>query len=153
LVKIIGNSAQVDSMLDTNTLGQSLDPAAPVGSKVSALGIERESFRGSWFAFTATMLEPVSSESLAGIYLTRFPEAQTPSGNGQVTNGNGNGEKNGNGKLSKSAKKKLAALNAKKKGLLQKIKALNGSKNGKKTALEQRLQFVNQQIIQIRNGF
>jgi hypothetical protein len=55
--------------------------------------------------------------------------------------------------LSKSAKKKLASLNAKKRGLLQKIKALNGSKNGKKTALEQSLQFVNQQIIQVRNGF
>jgi hypothetical protein len=81
--------------------------------------------------------------------LARFPTP--PSGNGQVTNDNGNGKENG--KLSKSAKKKLASLNAKKRGLLQKIKALNGSKNGKKTALEQRLQFVNQQIIQVRNGF
>ena len=150
----VGNGNQVDAMLDTNTLGQSLDPAAPVGSKISALGMERESFRGSWFALTATMLEPVSSESQAGIYLTRFPTP--PSGNGQVTNGNGNGNgqvTNGNGRLSKSAKKKLASLNAKKRGLLQKIKAANGSKNGKKTALEQRLQFVNQPIIQVRNGF
>ena len=161
----MGNGAQVDAMLDTNMLGQSLDAAAPVGSKISALGIERESFRGSWFTVTATMLEPVSSESLAGIYLTRFPEAQTPSGNGQVTSGNGqvtngtgqvtNGddEKKGNGKLSKAAKKKLSALNAKKRSLQQKIKALNGSRNGKKTALEQRLQFVNQRILEIRNGF
>jgi hypothetical protein len=147
----VGNGNQVDAMLDTNTLGQSLDPAAPVGSKISALGIERESFRGSWFALTATMLEPVSSESLAGIYLTRFPTP--PSGNGQVDNGNGNSNGKANGKLSKSAKKKLASLNAKKRSLTQKIKAAKGSKNGKKAALEQRLQFINQQIIQIRNGF
>jgi hypothetical protein len=138
----VGNGNQVDAMLDTNTLGQSLDPAAPVGSKISALGIERESFRGSWFALTATMLEPVSSESLAGIYLTRFPTP--PSENGQGNNGNGNG------KLSKSAKKKLAGLNTKKKGLFQKIKAANSTL--KKNALQQRLQFINQQIIEIRNG-
>jgi hypothetical protein len=80
----IGNGAQVDAMLDTNTLGQSLDAAAPVGSKVSALGIERESFRGSWFTLTATMVEPVSSESLAGIYLTNFPSPQASIGNGNA---------------------------------------------------------------------
>jgi hypothetical protein len=69
----LGNGAQVDALLDTSMPGQFLDPAAPEGSAISAVSIERESFRGSWFAVTASMLEPISGASMAGIYSTRIP--------------------------------------------------------------------------------
>jgi hypothetical protein len=52
--------------------GQPLDPAAPEGSKISTLGIERESFRGSWLAITAGMVESVSEASMAGIYVSKM---------------------------------------------------------------------------------
>ena len=53
--------------------GQSIDPAAPAGSLVTAIGIERDGFRGSNLAITASMLYETSDESLgwAGIYLTK----------------------------------------------------------------------------------
>lgn len=49
-----------------------LDPAAPAGSTVASLAIERESLRGGWMSITASSLDP-AGESWAGIYTTFFP--------------------------------------------------------------------------------
>jgi hypothetical protein len=38
----------------------------------ATLGIERESFRGSWLAVTAGMVESVSEASMAGIYVSKM---------------------------------------------------------------------------------
>ena len=67
--------ADADSMVtlvDTTMDGRVLDPEAPVGSTISALGIEREGLRRTWLTITAAMLEPVSGESMAGIYVSRM---------------------------------------------------------------------------------
>ncbi len=66
----LGNGEQVASLLDTSIPGPMLDPSAPAGSFVSSLGIERESFRGGRLAVTASMVDPVTTESMAGIYIT-----------------------------------------------------------------------------------
>ena len=70
----LGNGGQVDALLDTSMPGPSLDPAAPAGSFISSLGLERESFRGEWLAITASMLDPITTESMAGIYITAAGE-------------------------------------------------------------------------------
>ncbi|MDE2255142.1 MAG: hypothetical protein KGL42_12900, partial [Betaproteobacteria bacterium] len=49
-----------------------LDPAAPAGSYISAVGIEREALRGGWLTLTASSLNALS-EGWAGIYATKFP--------------------------------------------------------------------------------
>lgn len=68
----LADTSSVATLLDTTMDGQSLDPAAPEGSKISTLGIERESFRGSWLAITAGMVESVSEASMAGIYVSKM---------------------------------------------------------------------------------
>ena len=55
------------------TPGTDIDPAAPVDSLVSSVGIERDGFRNGRMAITASMLyvdplDPQISESWAGIY-------------------------------------------------------------------------------------
>jgi len=76
----LGNSEAVVSLLDTRMTGPSLDPVAPAGSYISSLGIERESFRGKWLAVTASMLDPITTESMAGIYIAgvEAPEPTLP---------------------------------------------------------------------------
>ncbi|MGA8048719.1 MAG: hypothetical protein WCA09_00910 [Burkholderiales bacterium] len=51
-----------------------IDPTAPAESKITALGIERESLRSGWLTITASTLDPLG-ESWAGIYATYFPGA------------------------------------------------------------------------------
>lgn len=68
----LADTSSVATLLDTTMDGQLLDPAAPAGSKISTLGIERESFRGSWLAVTAGMVEEVSEASMAGIYVSKM---------------------------------------------------------------------------------
>ena len=80
----LGDATEVITVLDTTTDGQALDPAAPAGSKITALGIERDGFRGRYLALTASMVEPVSTEAMAGIYLTRM---LTPRGTGEFVPG------------------------------------------------------------------
>jgi hypothetical protein len=71
-------------LVDTTTDGQLIDPEAPVGSIVSALSIERESFRGDWLAITVSMLEPVSGESMAGVYVSGVRAMDSPTGGGEA---------------------------------------------------------------------
>lgn len=70
----LGNGLQVDALLDTSMPGRTLDPTAPAGSFITTLGIERESFRGTRLAVTASMVDPVTTESMAGIYITAAAE-------------------------------------------------------------------------------
>jgi hypothetical protein len=67
------NSSTFATLLDTTTLGTAVDPKAPAGSKVVALGIEREGYRYGWLAITASMLDPATTESWAGIYVRYLP--------------------------------------------------------------------------------
>ena len=137
----VGNSAQVVSLLDTTQNGSLLDPAAPEGSLISALAIERESFRGTWLAVTATMLEPVSSESLAGIYLTNFPSPQASVGNGnsdpqpQLTY--------------KERKREMQKLTKRISNLRKKLASVNGFK---KQSLRLQLQELRQELALLKNG-
>ncbi len=64
------------TVLDTRTDGQKIDPEAPAGSKVTELGIERESLRGNWLVVNAKMgIEGGTEEDgMAGIYQTRVPK-------------------------------------------------------------------------------
>lgn len=53
--------------------GTAIDPLAPAGSVVTALGIERDGFREGCLAITASMLEPVTSTGWAGVYVANAP--------------------------------------------------------------------------------
>lgn len=48
-----------------------IDPAAPAGSTITTLGIEREALRSGWFVLTASSISP-AGEGWAGIYATYF---------------------------------------------------------------------------------
>lgn len=48
-----------------------VDPAAPAGATVSAIGLEREGFRNCNLAINASFLNTTTSESWAGVYLGR----------------------------------------------------------------------------------
>ena len=66
-------SAPIVTLLDTSMPGQVIDPAAPAGSLITSVGIEREAFRGQWLVVTAGMMNESTQESMAGIYVTRGP--------------------------------------------------------------------------------
>jgi hypothetical protein len=71
-------------LLRTGDLGALVDPEAPVGAVVSALGVERDGFRGNWLAVNVSMLvasdvataaggeESEEDTGWAGIYVARF---------------------------------------------------------------------------------
>lgn len=72
----LANGSEITTLLNTTMSGQSLDPAAPAGSTISALSFEREGLRGRWLAVSATMLNAMTTESLAGIYATKLETKQ-----------------------------------------------------------------------------
>lgn len=49
-----------------------IDPQAPAGSTITALGMEREALRGGWLTITLSSLNE-AGESWAGVYATFFP--------------------------------------------------------------------------------
>jgi hypothetical protein len=72
-------------MLRTSDPGAMVDPEAPDGAVISALGIERDGFRGSWLAVNVSMLVPSGEVTAAadgeeseeetgwaGIYAAKF---------------------------------------------------------------------------------
>ena len=72
-------------LLRTGDSGPMVDPEAPAGAVVSALGIERDGFRGNWLAINVSMLVPAAEVTAtaggeeseeetgwAGIYAARF---------------------------------------------------------------------------------
>jgi hypothetical protein len=48
----------LEALLRTGDLGAVVDPEAPAGAVISALGIERDGFRGNWLAINVSMLVP-----------------------------------------------------------------------------------------------
>lgn len=80
-------------LLRTGDLGATVDPEAPAGAVITALGIERDGFRGNWLAVNVSMLvasdvataaaggeESEEDTGWAGIYVARFldDESLTP---------------------------------------------------------------------------
>jgi hypothetical protein len=63
------------TVLDTTMDGTALDLDAPVGSKITEVGLEREGLRGKWLVINAKMgIEGGSEEEgMAGIYMTSVP--------------------------------------------------------------------------------
>ena len=56
-----------------NTMGQAVDPMAPVNSIVTAVGVERDGFRNGNLTIAASMLfaDPVTPLGWAGLYMTK----------------------------------------------------------------------------------
>ena len=52
-------------LLRTGDLGAMVDPEAPAGAVISALGIERDGFRGNWLAINVSMLVPAAEVTAA----------------------------------------------------------------------------------------
>lgn len=78
-------------LLRTGDLGATVDPEAPDGALVSALGVERDGFRGNWLAINVSMLVPSAEVTAAaegeeseeetgwaGIYAARFLDDEQP---------------------------------------------------------------------------
>jgi hypothetical protein len=59
------------TVVETTSGATLIDPTAPAGTFVTTVGLERDSLRNGWLAVVASMLNPVTSESWAGVYLTR----------------------------------------------------------------------------------
>lgn len=63
----------ITTLLDTTTPGTAVDLKAPPGSTVVSLGLEREGYRAGRLVITASMLDPTTTESWAGIYYRILP--------------------------------------------------------------------------------
>jgi hypothetical protein len=76
-------------MLRTGDLGRNVDPEAPDGAVVTALGVERDGFRGNWLAVNVSMLvtgelavaaagaeESEEDIGWAGVYTARFADLE-----------------------------------------------------------------------------
>jgi hypothetical protein len=72
-------------LLRTGDPGVMVDPEAPAGAVITALGIERDGFRGNWLAVNVSMLvgsdvataaaggeESDEDTGWAGVYVARF---------------------------------------------------------------------------------
>jgi hypothetical protein len=53
------------TLLRTGDSGAKVDPEAPAGAVISALGIERDGFRGNWLAVNVSMLVPTTEVAAA----------------------------------------------------------------------------------------
>jgi hypothetical protein len=66
------NAGTPIKVLKFGEAGSLVDPLdAPAGSVITALGIERDGFRGANPAITASMLNTTTTASMSGIYLTK----------------------------------------------------------------------------------
>jgi hypothetical protein len=65
------NARMPVKVLKVGDEGRTIDPDAPAASVVTALGIERDGFRGVNLAITASMLDFATTESMSGIYLAK----------------------------------------------------------------------------------
>lgn len=83
LGKVIANAnTTVTPLLSTGDDGQSVDPQAPVGSMVTAIGLERDSLRAPWLVISAAMAFELDAdeedEGMAGIYLRQVGTTPGP---------------------------------------------------------------------------
>lgn len=65
-----GPVSRIETIIDTTTAGPAVDAEAPAGSVVTAVGLERDGFRGQNLALSVSMLDAATTESWAGVYLT-----------------------------------------------------------------------------------
>ena len=56
-----------DKVADLN-----IDSGAPAGSEIVSVGLERDGYRGAWLAVNAGMLNPITGDSWAGVYVTNL---------------------------------------------------------------------------------
>jgi hypothetical protein len=59
------------ALLRTGDAATSVDPMAPAGASITTLGIERDGLRNGWLAINAGMLDALTGESWAGVYVAR----------------------------------------------------------------------------------
>lgn len=64
-------AATVSVVAETHSDARALDMTAPAGSVITSLGLERDGLRGGWLAIAVGMLNTQTSESWAGVYVTR----------------------------------------------------------------------------------
>lgn len=69
-----GEGLPTETVLDTTTAGQLLDPEAPFGSTVLELGVERDGLRRDWLALSAKIgvTGGEDADGVAGVYVTRI---------------------------------------------------------------------------------
>ena len=68
----------IQTVVDTTMPGTTIDSSAPAGSILATVGMEREGLRGDWMVITSSMLDPVTSESGAGVYRTKVTPIPVP---------------------------------------------------------------------------
>jgi len=61
----------VQTVIDTTFPGPSIDPEAPAGSTIATVGMERDGLRSDLLVVTSSMLDAITTESNAGIYITQ----------------------------------------------------------------------------------
>jgi len=61
----------VEPLILLGTPARAIDPAAPAGSVVTAVGVERDGFRNCHLAVNASFLNSTTSESWAGVYVEK----------------------------------------------------------------------------------
>lgn len=71
LTEVRSSPAIIRSVVETYSPATLIDPLAPAGAYVTTVGLERDGLRGGWLAISASMLNTVTSESWAGVYVTR----------------------------------------------------------------------------------
>jgi hypothetical protein len=71
LANLGGPRPGITTLVETGTPGTELDPMAPAGAVVTTFGIERDGLRNGWLAITASMLDEVTGEAWAGVYVRR----------------------------------------------------------------------------------
>ncbi len=61
----------IQTVIDTTFPGSSIDPEAPTGSTIATVGMERDGLRSDLLVLTSSMLDAITGESGAGIYITQ----------------------------------------------------------------------------------
>jgi Bacterial Ig-like domain (group 3) len=64
---------RIVTVVDTTSMGTTLDGQAPADTSVTSIGLERDGFRGRLLAINASMLNADASASWAGIYVAQVP--------------------------------------------------------------------------------
>jgi hypothetical protein len=67
-----GGMSPVFKVLEEGDSMAAIDPAAPAGSTITSLGMEREALRAGWLTLTVSSIN-AAGESWAGVYATFFP--------------------------------------------------------------------------------
>lgn len=61
----------IRTVIETQSAGTLIDPQAPAGTLVTTVGLERDGLRNRWLAISASMLDPATGVTWAGVYVTR----------------------------------------------------------------------------------